>query len=278
MIVSQSPYADQVEPIAVWRLRLSQVTERLTSGEIRQVQSVAGAANCLATQTRPDIAFEVSVLVGQLSHDGTVQCLKAANKLVRRIKSDRHFCLLFRKLPNTTMYALHIKAFCDGSWANMPGLRSQTGQLYTIAGTSDTEEMFEADVCHWRSQRIKRVCRSTLHAETLSATDTCDQAIFLGNMLRTWIHGDRPDAPQTRIDVLTDCHSLVDSMSQVVPTSTEKRLRLDLLAIKESLDSGGINILRWVDTRLQLGDSLTKAASDEVRQTFIHALQSGRFS
>ena len=96
-------------------------------------------------------------------------------------------------------------------------------------------------------------------------------------MLRTWIHGDRPDAPQTRIDVLTDCHSLVDSMSQVVPTSTEKRLRLDLLAIKESVDSGVINILRWVDTRLQMGDSLTKAASDEVRQTFIHALQSGRF-
>ena len=96
-------------------------------------------------------------------------------------------------------------------------------------------------------------------------------------MLRTSIHGDRTDAPQTRIDVLTDCHSLVDSMSQVVPTSTEKRLRLDLLAIKESLDSGGINILRWVDTRLQLGDSLTKAASDEVRQTFINALQSGRF-
>ena len=132
-------------------------------------------------------------------------------------------------------------------------------------------------MCHWRSQRIKRVCRSTLCAETLSTTDTCDQAIFLGDMLRTWINGARTDAPQKRIDVLTDCHSLVDSMSQVVPTSTEKRLKLDLLAIKESLDSGGINILRWVDTRLQLGDSLTKAASDEVRQTFIHALQSGRF-
>ena len=96
-------------------------------------------------------------------------------------------------------------------------------------------------------------------------------------MLRTSIHGDRTDAPQTPIDVLTDCHSLVDSMSQVVPTSTEKRLKLDLLAIKESLDSGGINILRWVDTRLQLGDSLTKAATEEVRQVLIEALQSGRF-
>ena len=97
-------------------------------------------------------------------------------------------------------------------------------------------------------------------------------------MLRTSIHGDRTDAPQTPIDVLTDCHSLVDSMSQVVPTSTEKRLRLDLLAIKESVDSGVINILRWVDTRLQLGDSLTKAASDEVRQTFITLYSPGGFS
>ena len=76
------------------------------------------------------------------------ECLKAANKLFRRIKSDRHLCLLFRKLPNTTIYDLHIKAFCDASWANMPGLRSQNVQLYTIAGASETEETFEANVCH----------------------------------------------------------------------------------------------------------------------------------
>ena len=74
--VDQQKYADMVDEIPMTRLRASQVTQKMTPNEIKSVQSVAGAANWMATQTRPDLSFDVSELVGLVAHDGTVQCIK----------------------------------------------------------------------------------------------------------------------------------------------------------------------------------------------------------
>ena len=57
--------------------------------------------------------------------------------------------------------------------------------------------------------------------------------------------------------MLTDCRSLVDSMQQISPSATEKRLELDLLSIKENIEQLGLKIT-WIDTKLQIADSLTK--------------------
>ena len=258
IIVEQDKYTDMVDEIKIDPRRRSQTHEKMTVEEIRAVQSVAGAGNWLATQTRPDLSFDVSELVGLVSHDGTVECLRKANKLVKRMKAHKENRLIFRPITGTSLTDLRIKAYSDASWGNMPGLKSQSGQVYVLAGNSETATHFDGNLIHWKSQRIKRVCRSTFAAETLSAVDTIDQAIFLRDMLKAWISGSISSSIDLKIDIYSDCNSLVESMEQIQPTATEKRLKLDLLSMKENLEHGILNSLTWLDTKIQVADALTK--------------------
>ena len=266
--VDQEKYAEMVSEIPLTRQRAAQTDDKMTAQEIKAVQSVAGAGNWVATQTRPDLSFDVSELVGLVSHDGTVACIKKANKLVKRLKAAKSAKLVFRPLRDTSLQDLRLRAYSDASWANCPGLKSQSGQVFALVGSRDGEHTTQGNLVHWRSQRIQRVCRSTFAAETLSATDTVDQAIFLSDMLSCWIHGTTA-APKPAVDVFVDCHSLVDAIQQIEPACTEKRLKLDLLALKENLESGAINSLRWLDTHIQVADPLTKHMdTTKMMQTF----------
>ena len=268
--VTQDKYSEMVTEIPMTRARAAQVTQKMTPKEIKEVQSVAGAANWMSTQTRPDLAFDVSELVGLISHDGTVQCIKKANKLVKKVKSGSESCLIFRRLQNCTLKQLRVVAYSDASWANMPAMKSQSGQVFCLAGETHANygtnmfknmETFRGNLIHWRSQRIKRVCRSTFAAETLSAIDAIDQGIYLRDMLVGWLNLDKLDEdgrPTIPLQLYSDCNSLCETLEMVEPKATEKRLRLDLTSMKENLDNGTLSAFTWLDTRIQVADVLTK--------------------
>ena len=57
--------------------------------------------------------------------------------------------------------------------------------------------------------------------------------------------------------LLTDARSLVDAVSSDVGRTRDRRLRIVLAALRESMDEEQINI-NWVDTACQLADVLTK--------------------
>merc|ERR1712078_715975 len=242
-----------IEPIKVTRHRAAETSDQLTDDEVRSVQAIAGSINWLATQTRPDLSLAVSELVGILAHDKTVRALKHANKVVSQAHTSKSSHIIFRRLPCSIM-DLSVRVYTDASWANMPGLRSQSGQVFVLSAPGD-DESFKGNAIHWRSSRIKRVCRSTFAAETLSFVDAMDEGIATAQLLQQWI---RPkSAKQVEVEMLTDCRSLVDSMQQISPSATEKRLELDLLSIKENIEQLGLKIT-WIDTKLQIADPLTK--------------------
>ena len=119
----------------------------------------------------------------------------------------------------------------------------------------------QGNLIHWRSQRIKRVCRSTFAAETLSAIDAIDQGIFLRDMLTGWLNlktRNEDDRHTIPLQVWSDCNSLYETLQMVEPAATEKRLKLDLKSMKENLDDGTIDNFSWLDTRIQVADALTK--------------------
>ena len=251
--MSQEKYCDMIEPIKVTRHRAAETSDQLTDDEVRSVQAIAGSINWLATQTRPDLSLAVSELVGILAHDKTVRALKHANKVVSQAHTSKSSHIIFRRLPCSIM-DLSVRVYTDASWANMPGLRSQSGQVFVLSAPGD-DESFKGNAIHWRSSRIKRVCRSTFAAETLSFVDAMDEGIATAQLLQQWI---RPKSEkQVEVEMLTDCRSLVDSMQQISPSATEKRLELDLLSIKENIEQLGLKIT-WIDTKLQVADPLTK--------------------
>ena len=251
--LSQEQYAEMVEPISVKRSRMAERNDSLTPQEVHEIQSVCGAAMWLTTQTRPDLAFATSELIGKVAHDKNVECLSLANKLVKKIHHGKANCLVYRPLEGG-LTSLRMKIFSDASWGNMPGMKSQSGQLFALSTAKETGT-FTANVIHWRSNRIKRVVRSTFAAETLSAVDAADHGIAARAMIQEWVNSGPDSIP---IELFTDCRSLKDASDAIAPRALEKRLEMDLISLKEVLSEGLIACITWIPTALQLADALTK--------------------
>ena len=251
--LSQEQYAEMVEPISVKRSRMADRNDSLTPQEVHEIQSVCGAAMWLTTQTRPDLAFATSELIGKVAHDKNVECLSLANKLVKKIHHGKANCLVYRPLAGG-LTSLRMKIFSDASLGNMPGMKSQSGQLFALSTVKETGT-FTANVIHWRSNRIKRVVRSTFAAETLSAVDAADHGVAARAMIQEWVNSSPDSIP---IELFTDCRSLKDASDAIAPRALEKRLEMDLISLKEVLSEGLIACITWIPTALQIADALTK--------------------
>ena len=139
--------------------------DSLTPQEVHEKESVCGAAMWLSTQTRPDLAFVTSELIGKVAHDKNVECLSLANKRVKKMHHGKANCLVYRPLEGG-LTSLRMKIFSDASWGIMPGMKSQSGHLFALSTDKEVGTLM-ANAIYWRSNPIKRVVRSTFAAETL---------------------------------------------------------------------------------------------------------------
>ena len=66
--------------------------------------------------------------------------------------------------------------------------------------------------------------------------------------------------PLFRVYPITDCRSLYDALQRLSASLQEKRVILDLVAIRESCGGGldSSSSVKWVPTDQQLADGLTK--------------------
>ena len=174
--VSQDKFVRNFENIPISPSRLSQKNSKLTSEELALLRSLVGQANWIASQTRPDINYDVLELSMCLSRQPEVRHLIQANKLVRKIKAD-DFGIKFSKIEQSDG-ELKLVVYADASHANLPdGASSTAGHLVFIAGGD------KASVLSWRSSKIRRVVRSSTAAESLALSDALDDALFLREMI-----------------------------------------------------------------------------------------------
>ena len=103
----------------------------------------------------------------------------------------------------------------------------------------------------WSSNEIHRKVQSTL-----STYDAVDEAIYIGHMLTELYHD---DYLQNEIPVIvyTDNQSLHDNLHSTKHIK-EKRLRITLAGIQESLERGNIKKIMWISSQCQLAHCLTK--------------------
>lgn len=146
--------------------------------------------------------------------------------------------------------------FCDASYANLPDRGSQGGFITFLIDTSGQYCLFA-----WQSKRIKRVVNSTLAAECLAAVEAAETCILLRSTLEELLS--LPSPGKIRISVLCDNRSLVDAVHS--STSVEnKRLQIDVSILREMVEKGEIHQFRWIETKYQVANTLTKcgASSD----------------
>ena len=120
----------------------------------------------------------------------------------------------------------------------------------------------------WRSNKIKRVVRSALAAESLACADVTDTGVF-------WSGAVSEILPSINVAK----HSLIDSKSlfdnlQSRKSVSDRLLRLDINVIKQNIKLNNFT-LSWCRTKSNLSDILTKAGvcSTPVLST----LQNGKF-
>eukprot|EP00971_Amphidinium_carterae_P203800 4044520-Amphidinium_carterae.1 len=134
-----------------------------------------------------------------------------------------------------------------------------------MSALSSTAEHW-CSLLDWRSHRSKRVTRSTLSAETVAAEAGADHTQFLAAHFGMILNNSGLREKQKYLPwaAATDCRSLYDCLNFDNPAASEKRLLIDLAALKESLKEAHLHCssvpdkIMWVPTAWQLADPMTK--------------------
>ena len=242
IIVDQSSYIERIEEINI--TNRNNKSRPLEINEQREYRGICGQLNWVASQTRPDLSFEVCRLSTSLN-GATINDLMQANKAARKCK-QRSVSIKFPPLQKP----LHLVAFCDASYANLKDGSSQGGIIVFLKGKKG-----KISPLSWASRKIKRVCRSTLTAETMALLEVSETCYWLSHIIKELID----DSLETT-EIFTDNKSLYEAAHSTTSVE-EKRLRVDIAAIRQSVLRKEFN-LKWIDTKQQLADSLTKQGAD----------------
>ena len=106
----------------------------------------------------------------------------------------------------------------------------------------------------WSAGKIKRVVRSTLSAEMLSLQEGIDNALYLREMIREMIGLDEKSLP---IVAYVDNKSVIQALNSTKMVD-DRRLRIDVASIKESMENNEISDIRWIRGENQIANCMTK--------------------
>ena len=260
--LDQVEYIEKVQPISLSRDRQCVKKEYCTENESYQFRQLVGKLNWVASQTRPDISFDVRSL-SSVMRSPMINDILLANKVLRKLK-EQPLKLKFPKFEN--LNDLQILCYADASLANLVLAKSTCGFILLAVAPNS--------ICYpivWKSNTIKRVVRSTLAAEANAMVDALDSSFFIVAMISEMMNlSERiPIIAYTDSDQLhKNCHS--------TKMCEEQRPRIEIGIIKEMLTKGELTQLNWVPKSEMIADSLTKHGASSLTLTRI--LENGCFA
>ena len=114
-----------------------------------------------------------------------------------------------------------------------------------------------------------------LHAECMALSVSVDQALVLKETLIETVYGEKKGPFNIPINVFTDCYSLFQNIHSD-NQAQDRKVRVEVAAIREQMDLKEINSIKWVPDESQLANPLTKSTGPATR--LIEVLQSGRLN
>ena len=166
-------------------------------------------------------------------------------KTISKVKANSSL-LVFPKLNVNNDIRLYL--FTDVSNANLgDGVSSAGGYLLFLV---DNEE--RQCLVPWSSTKIKHVVKSTIAAEVHALDEGIDGACFISRLISELLCR----STVIPIRAFVDNKSLVENVNSTTLAS-EKRLRIVIASVQQSIEKGEVESLNWVCTKSQLAD-LTK--------------------
>jgi len=250
--LDQTSYADSIAVIPLTAEKLKD-QQPLSEIETTALRSALGQLNWLANMTRPDLAFTVSKVSGHVKH-AKVADIKEINKLIKHVRETPSSVLF----PALDIASAHVIVYTDSSFNNLDDGGSQGGLVVLLRDKHNCTCPIS-----WRSNRVRRVARSTLAAEALAFADGIDTASFVSHLAVEL----QMTKPNTMIGV-TDSRSLYDA-ANTSTLITDRRLRVEISAIRELKERGELTLV-WTPSDKQLAEVLTKkgASSHKLLESF----------
>ena len=160
---------------------------------------------------------------------------------------------------------VHISVFTDASHANLPDKVSSTsGMVVFLADNSGNMSPVT-----WRSNKIRRVVRSTLAAECLALQEGIEEALYVRHMLCEILN---LQESSVQVHAYIDSRSLLEALRSTKLVD-DRRLRIDIGAIKQSVERE-LSSISWISGRDMLANSLTKRGAESA--SLLAVFHSGR--
>ena len=283
--LGQPDTAEQVKKIALTTQRRRDPDAKCTAEEISALRGRYGSLSWLQRQTRPDLSYASSK--GQTAMSApTVADILACNRAVEKAHERKDFVLRFRGGAIDWATA-EVLCTTDASHAGEEDIvlnersgdaaterleresfRSQKGMVVMLsesrekgngAGKTNVYPM------EWKSQVEKRVCRSTLQAETYALATGTEATDWLRALLAETrnrefsVHRWEQEIAAIPCWWLVDAKSVQEHLGKDCGMPADKRLGIELASLRQLLRRGsGKCRVVWIDTTTQLADALTK--------------------
>ena len=254
--LDQDHYVESLEVATIPVTRSTEKKAALTSDELTSYRALVGSINWIVCGTRPDMYFDMIELSTKF-RCALVEDWLRARKVLRRLQEE-HCGVFFPDIGS--MKDARLCVFTDAAFGNLSDGASSTAGYVVFAIGKD-----KACPLSWKSNKIKRVVRSTLAAEVLACLDGLEDCLYLKAVLRELLPGIK-----LPIIAYVDSKSLKDNL-QTTKLVDNKQLRIDMSGIKQMLERNEIDSLRWCSGLSQLADCLTKrGASGQLLRTVFH--------
>jgi len=193
----------------------------------------------------PRSAAVVQLMASSMRHP-TRRTFKEMEKVVEWCHKSATIGMKFVPLKR---HQAKLSLFTDASFANTDKHRSQMGFVLVIG---DDEK---SNIIHYGSSSCKRVTRSVMAAELHALIYGFDSAYLARDILQELL-GLRLD-----IDAYVDSRTVFNVVAKQSST-LEKRLQIDVHALRESHSKGELRYLAWIPGNQNVADALTKGLID----------------
>jgi hypothetical protein len=193
---------------------------------------------------QPQVAFGLSYAAQ--TTDPQKDDIDKLNKCLKWQIDNKEKGLVFVKLTGQ----LRLIAFTDSSFANNKDCSSQIGYVLVLADDNNN-----CNIIHWSSVKCKRVTRSVIASELYAMVHGFDTTCVLKDTL------DKIMQRETPIIICIDSPSLYECLVKL-GTTYEKRLMIDIMAIRQSYERREIAEIIWITGDSNPADSMTKHAGN----------------
>jgi hypothetical protein len=243
--------------------RLELINARTKDSAQRYIEQRARGAY-IASTCQPEAAFDLSV-AAQIKEPGEKE-IQDLNARIRWQIDNKERGLKYVPL-NLARSKLFV--FTDGSFANNKDLSSQLGFLIVLAEEhtrTTTDFEIQGNIIHWSSTKCKRVTRSVLASELYGMMTGFDNGIALSTTLQQITACLK--LPRIPVVICSDSKSLYECLVKL-GTTTEKRLMIDIMSLRESYEKREISEIRRIDGRDNPGDALTKKSPNTALEKLV---------